>query len=73
MCFGKMVKFDERLQLASLLKVSLVENLGKYLGVLSFVGRNKKKKSLTILEIEFGRSLWVGKGLFSQMWERRSS
>ncbi|XP_062080800.1 uncharacterized protein LOC133785597 [Humulus lupulus] len=42
-CFGKLVNLDDRSQLANLLKVKLVENFGKYLGLPSFVGRNKRE------------------------------
>uniref|UniRef100_A0A803Q3X2 Reverse transcriptase n=1 Tax=Cannabis sativa TaxID=3483 RepID=A0A803Q3X2_CANSA len=42
-CFGRNVAREARQQLASFMGVREVENHGKYLGLPSFVGRNKKE------------------------------
>uniref|UniRef100_A0A803QJV0 Reverse transcriptase n=1 Tax=Cannabis sativa TaxID=3483 RepID=A0A803QJV0_CANSA len=42
-CFGKNVAAATKLELAEFLGVKVVDNHGKYLGLLSLVGRNKKQ------------------------------
>lgn len=54
-CFGKLVGAAERTRLANLLQVNLVDVHGKYLGLPSFVGRNKRE---------------VFEGLKDKVWKR---
>ena len=42
-CFRKLVGTEEKRRLADLLKVNLVSSHGKYLGLPSFVGQNKRE------------------------------
>ena len=43
MCYGKLVGEEEKRYLADYLQVNLVSVHGKYLGLPSFVGRNKRE------------------------------
>uniref|UniRef100_A0A803QE56 CCHC-type domain-containing protein n=1 Tax=Cannabis sativa TaxID=3483 RepID=A0A803QE56_CANSA len=42
-CFGRTVQADLKMDIAELLGMKIVDNHGKYLGLPSFVGRNKKQ------------------------------
>uniref|UniRef100_A0A803Q5A4 Uncharacterized protein n=1 Tax=Cannabis sativa TaxID=3483 RepID=A0A803Q5A4_CANSA len=48
MCFGATVDDSDRMCLASLMEMKVVDNYGKYLGLPSFVGGTKKELFETI-------------------------